>query len=138
MDLVTVTERRDVQRYALELPCLIQSSGRTAAPGEGSTRDLSSSGAYLLTSIQIRPGRGVDLDIVMHAQGEELPRRHFRTRAIVVRQEGEGLAVHFNGASRITPVLRVIESMRRRLEWLEQQGEGVAAASVADLGPVVA
>jgi hypothetical protein len=47
--------------------------------------------------------------------------------------------VQFNGASRITPIPRVIEAMRCRLEWLEwQQGDGVAVVSVANLGPVVA
>lgn len=123
-----IADRRIVQRYQMELPCLIQANREGAAPVLGRTKDVSSSGAYLTINAQIQAGLWIELDFLIQSECDAAPKSHFRTSGVVVRQDEDGVAVRFNGAYHITPVQSVVRQLRRRLEWLEQMGEGLASA----------
>ena len=131
-----VNEKRSVQRFDLELPCLIQVDGTSGPSTLGMTKDVSSAGVYLITASQVRVGHRVEVDLLVNPGNDSAHQSHLQAAGVVIRQDTEGLAVAYEGAYRLRPLNGVVEQLRKRLEWLERQRRTLGLSPVNLFGIV--
>ena len=102
-------ERRKLERFLLQLPAKVVSPTAGNEPCRVATRDVSASGAFLLTKLPIEEGASVTLELELPVdrfkqlleQGRDVT---LRINGVVVRSETEGVAVRFQKKYEIVPM----------------------------------
>lgn len=87
-------EQRQSKRYRLKTSVKFswESAQGSTRQGEGCTRDISSSGVFVVTSDRLPLGTTVKLDVALPAPRRETPGASLRTLGHVVRSEPLGFA----------------------------------------------
>lgn len=98
-----VTEKRQLERFAFNVPARVVVPGRgNAGEIHGRTRDLSAGGAFLFLGQSLAVGEIVELEIELNVNSARIdssaPQETFmRGTGTVTRQETDGLAISFEG-----------------------------------------
>jgi hypothetical protein len=104
-----VEERRKLERFELRAPAriVLQSGSNRSLLDKLTTRDISSSGAYVYSSHSLPEGANVRMDLVITLEalqklaGENSTAR-IRVKGKVVRSDSDGVAIKFESGYRIT------------------------------------
>ena len=102
-------EKRAVERFDLQLEAFV------SLPGGGSqneseslvTRDISMSGAFLMTDKPLPIGSKVSVDMILTLEGrtkQSAQQAWIKASGKVLRTDNEGMAVGFDNQSRILPL----------------------------------
>jgi Tfp pilus assembly protein PilZ len=103
-------DRRQLQRFQLRAPAIIKSALEDKETvSELYTRDICSGGAFFQTDQPLPTGIGVEVTLFLlisaSREWEELPRSvKVTTDGMVVRSEGDGMAVAFSEQYQMAPV----------------------------------
>ena len=105
----SVQERRKLERFEIQAPTriVLQSGGVGALMDKLTTRDISSSGAYVYSSQSLPEGAKVRMDLVITLEalqkiaGENSTAR-IRVKGKVVRSDSGGVAIQFESGYKIT------------------------------------
>jgi hypothetical protein len=93
-------ERRSLERYELQASteiALMASTGEVVLP-HLLTRDISSSGAFVLTRVQLPVGSDVRVRFVLHSRsagGKPQRKARVNVNGQVVRMDSDGVAIRF-------------------------------------------
>ena len=103
-----VDEKRKVERFDLNLKAYVSEAGDSLPAKAASlvTRDISMSGAYLLTGNPLPAGAKVNLDLILslvdlNKQGDRSAL--IKVSGAVLRAEPAGMAICFDNNSKIMP-----------------------------------
>jgi hypothetical protein len=104
-----VIEKRNVERFDLELEAFVSLPGETDPTDMGNlvTRDVSMSGVFLLTDTPLPVGSKVNVDMVLTLGGknnQNAQQAWIKASGEVLRTDNQGMAVSFNDQSRILPL----------------------------------
>ena len=96
-------EQRQTKRYRLRTSVKFswESAQGGTRQGEGCTRDISSSGVFVVTNDRLPLGTTVKLDVALPAPRRETPGASLRTSGHVVRSEPLGFAAVAEGGFRM-------------------------------------
>ena len=102
-------ERRKLDRFLLRLPAKVVSPSSGDNPRQVATRDVSASGAFLMTELPITAGTAVTVELDLPVdrfkqlldQGQDVT---LRINGVVVRTETDGVAVRFQKKYEIIPL----------------------------------
>ena len=103
-------ERRSRNRISASLPVTIKPSAATSASGV--TRDLSLSGVFFYTDVQIREGSEVEIVVMLPAEVSQGERQWVCCQASVVRIEASGDNGRMGVAARINSLASLPEIPR--------------------------
>jgi hypothetical protein len=92
-------EKREVQRFDLQLHTVLQELRNRASELELYTRDISSDGAYLRMDSPLPLDTPVELTFYLPVQ--QRIRSKIQTHGRVIRSEGSGIAVRFESKYQI-------------------------------------
>ena len=106
---MTEADRRQMQRFSLEVPALLSMMSESPAhePLEVTTRDISSGGAFFITGKPLSMGTHVKMDLILSLKNNDESKRkktHIDVSGAVVRTERNGMAVCFDKKYHISPL----------------------------------
>jgi len=106
---VTVIEKRSVERFDLQLEAFVSLPGSVSQnePESLVTRDISMSGAFLITDRPLPVGSKVCVDMILTLAGQNrqgAQKAWIKASGKVLRNDNEGMAVGFDNQSRILPL----------------------------------
>jgi hypothetical protein len=105
-----MAEKRSVKRFELDLKAFVSESDNVneSEAFVMQTRDVSSNGVYLFTGKALAVGTRVKVEMILAL--DELKKLGgkalIKTSGKVLRRESHGMAICFDGQSRIVPYLR--------------------------------
>ena len=107
--MVTVIEKRKVERFDLQLEAFISRPGEVSEPDRRSvfTRDISMSGVFLITDRPLPIGSKVSVDMILTLGGtkkQNSQKAWIKASGKVLRTDNQGMAVCFDDQSRILPL----------------------------------
>ena len=94
--------KRDMQRFDLQLCTVLQELEKRASQLELYTRDISSDGAYICTEDPLPLETSVELTFFLPVK--QKIRSTLRTNGRVVRAEKDGIAIRFDSQYQILPM----------------------------------
>ncbi len=105
---LTGTERRQAERFVLELPALLsmRDGNRKPVSCEVMTRDISSEGAFFLNCKSIPVGSDVKVNLMLFLEDRYKLKKekiHIDIKGRVVRADEHGVAVCFDRKYKIFP-----------------------------------
>ena len=107
--IVTVIEKRKVERFDLQLEAFISQPGEVSQEDSGSlvTRDISMNGVFLITDKPLPVGSNVSVDMILTLGGtkkQDSQKAWIKASGKVLRADSQGMAVCFDDKSRILPL----------------------------------
>jgi PilZ domain len=107
--IVTVIEKRKVERFDLQLEAFISGPGGVSQAESAGlvTRDISMSGVFLITDRPLPVGSKVSVDMILTLGGtkkQDSQKAWIKASGKVLRTDSQGMAVRFDDQSRILPL----------------------------------
>jgi hypothetical protein len=107
--IVTVIEKRKVERFDLQLEAFVSRPGEVSQNDSESlvTRDISMNGVFLITDKPLPVGSSISVDMILTLGGtqkQDSQKAWIKASGKVLRADSQGMAVCFNDQSRILPL----------------------------------
>ena len=107
--IISVIEKRRVERFDLQLEAFVSLPGETSHTDTGSlvTRDISMNGVFLVTDTPLPVGAKVNVDMILTLGGKQKQNSQqawIKASGKVLRTDKQGMAVGFDDRSRILPL----------------------------------
>ena len=110
------TDRRKVERFALEIPAKIRTSGSEKMELDIMTSNISSEGAFFQTSSTLEEGTSVNIELTLPLERlakylenrlEDSGSTLIKLSGKVLRTESEGMAISFNSDYIMSPFSKI-------------------------------
>jgi len=103
---VTEGERREMERFSLEIPALISMVNRSGHPKafETMTNNICAGGAFFITDTPMSVGTDVKMDLILSVKADKAKKARIDVAGRVIRTNEHGIAVCFDKKYNISPL----------------------------------